>query len=175
MSFQPSQYSGWLPGWVPFVATWEEKKTGNIYGTCNGCITGDENDEAKGMVQALQYKLASIGYLSRSQATGLYDAKTVSAVEKLQRDEGLDVDGMVGDNTMEAIEAIQEPGEITAITAPMEAVTTQEEGEEGSSGVPSDLPDTLTGKIKLWDREWFFPVLLAGTLGIGLFVVLRRK
>ena len=167
--FQPSHYSGWLPGWVPFVATWEEKKTGNIYGTCNGCITGDENDEAKGMVQALQYKLASIGYLSRNQATGLYDAKTVSAVEKLQRDEGLDVDGMVGDDTMDAIEAIQEPGEISATMEESTAVTTE------PSGVPSDLPDTLTGKIKLWDREWFFPVLLAGTLGIGLFVVLRRK
>jgi peptidoglycan hydrolase-like protein with peptidoglycan-binding domain len=171
--FQPSHYSGWLPGWVPFVATWDEKKEANIYGTCNGCITGDENDEAKGMVQALQYKLASIGYLSRRQATGLYDAKTVSAVEKLQRDEGLGVDGMVGDDTMDAIEAVQEPGEISATMEESTAVTTQE--EEESSGVPSDLPDTLTEEIKLWEREWFFPALLVGTLGIGLFVVLRRK
>jgi len=165
--FQPSHYSGWLSkaaGYIPGVATWEEKKAGNVYGTCNGCITGDENDEAKGMVQALQYKLASIGYLSRSQATGLYDAKTVSAVEKLQRDEGLDVDGMVGDDTMDAIEAIQEEESTTT------AVTT-----EPSGGPSPDVPDTVDDKPKLWDREWFFPVLLAGTLGIGLFVVLRRK
>jgi murein L,D-transpeptidase YcbB/YkuD len=150
---------------MPGVATWKEKKRGNVYGTCNGCIKGDENDEAKGLVQALQYKLADIGYLSRSRATGLFDGETLSAVEKLQRDEGLDIDGMVGDDTMEAIEAVREEEESTALTT---------QGE-GSSGAPSDLPDKVDDKPKLWDREWFFPALLAGTIGIGLLIVLRRK
>tara|TARA_Y100000034_G_scaffold136137_1_gene211017 strand:- start:3442 stop:3936 length:495 start_codon:yes stop_codon:yes gene_type:complete len=164
MSFQPSQYSGWLPGWVPGVATWEEKKEGNVLGpdSCKGCITGDENDEAKALVQTLQYQLSRAGYLSSGHVSGLYDSNTVSAVEKLQRATGLAVDGMAGEDTMAALLTRDRHGEATP--APTTAVAPT------ADPAIDDLPLDIQGKR----RAWFWPVLLVGAVGAGVLVWRNR-
>lgn len=56
---------------------------------------GSEHDS----VFPLQVLLAGYGYLEGRYVTGKYDAKTVSAVTDYQKDNGLGVDGICGQQT----------------------------------------------------------------------------
>ena len=53
-------------------------------------------------VQSVQYMLQDTGYLS-GEADGIFGGGTKAAVEQFQADHGLDVDGIVGSQTMAAL------------------------------------------------------------------------
>ena len=64
---------------------------------------GDSGDP----VADLQQMLIDAGYnVGRSGADGIFGAGTEQAVLKFQADQGLDEDGLAGDNTIAALEAV---------------------------------------------------------------------
>jgi murein DD-endopeptidase MepM/ murein hydrolase activator NlpD len=66
---------------------------------------GQKSEEVK----QFQDKLVKLGYLTQEQVTqgeGNFGNKTKAAVEKFQRDSGIDVDGKVGKDTRRTMEAI---------------------------------------------------------------------
>jgi murein DD-endopeptidase MepM/ murein hydrolase activator NlpD len=66
---------------------------------------GQKSEEVK----QFQDKLVKLGYLTQDQVTqgeGNFGNKTKAAVEKFQRDAGIEVDGAVGNNTRRTMEAI---------------------------------------------------------------------
>lgn len=58
-----------------------------------------ENDEVK----AMQQRLAQLGYMEVSDATGYFGTKTEAAVKAFQRNSGLEADGIAGTGTLAAL------------------------------------------------------------------------
>jgi hypothetical protein len=57
-------------------------------------------------VRYLQAKLQSLGYFTYESATGRYGYETVRAVERFQKDHGIDVKGYVGPGTRSLINSL---------------------------------------------------------------------
>lgn len=63
----------------------------------------------------MQKRLASLGYLSADAATGAWDARTAHAVQAFQAWEGLDRDGIVGPQTLAALETATRPAPASSL------------------------------------------------------------
>lgn len=84
-----------------------------IYGTLKTGSTGEE-------VKKLQSSLVSAGYdVGSTGADGIYGPATRQAVSRYQRDKGLTVDGIAGEQTLGSLYGIA--GEETRVTADPEA------------------------------------------------------
>ena len=114
---------------------------------------GDSGDS----VTCLQQALVAAGYLSESP-TGQYDNATFSAVNKLQKDKDLFVDGLVGRETALALDVWPDeaslvvhtpppaPGAVDLLGYPLSYVATS------GPDAPPLPPNSGTGKRVVYDR-----------------------
>ena len=131
-------YSGPVDGVYGTETTAGVKAMQEDLGVTADGIYGEEThnalgDEAASIVREIQTALTTYGYYT-GEIDGAYGPATTAAVEALQEDLGVTVDGRVGPDTVAAFDEAVASGEIEPV-----------DDSTGASTTPTTTDDTATG------------------------------
>ena len=111
-------------------------------------MKGSQGNEVKD----IQEMLIAIGYLEEGQADGIFGTKTVDAVKEFQKDNNIREDGMVGEETYEALEAAAEEP-VVAMVAHVPPTPSTEETAEEEKKEDEEAADSKSTEEKEADAE----------------------